>query len=541
MKKLHHVRVALIMALLLSLFILTSCNDDDNPNLLTDGLTDSNLIRYSGESGYDLAQITYYALATDSDAYKALPGSETAKVAKIKANTLHAPAFTPALLIGGHEASGTLTVQDDSGLRIQNVSLKVPNNWNGDLVVGGTPGLRNEYANWAVLAPWLLNKGYAFVTGNKGIPGGIADMLGGDHPSQHWGMMMLDMADWARQRLNASYGRTVAHTYAVGLSNGGYQVRRALELDHEAVNAGADRLFDGGLDWSGTYCPDARVLDTDNDGQVSPGEYGDSNSLIPAIDKATLAMGWAYPTATSITATQYYGVPRFTDAQDAVTDGGYTADSAIFWGAYNTISDAYKTIPGYEIFKGVGYYNLISHVYRADLRGDDAVEAGVYSCYSDPANPETEPPVYAWLAAADKGNWTEESVEYALKQANTGEFSVPMISLHGTADGLLGTVSNGTAYQNAVEQYGDDDLHRFFLIENAGHVDAHAGGGLDYDFNGQFGDENAGDELTPMQAYAQKSFDYLVDWVEKNILPPNSTTVTTSPENDVTDPSTLSW
>jgi hypothetical protein len=44
-----------------------------------------------------------------------------------------------------------------------------------------------------------------------------------------------------------------------------------------------------------------------------------------------------------------------------------------------------------------------------------------------------------------------------------------------------------------------------------------------------------------MQAYAQRSFDYLVEWVEKKILPPDSTTVTTSPGNDVTDPDTLSW
>jgi len=256
MKKRHHVRVALIMALLLSLFLFASCNDDDNdndtPTLLTDGLTDSNLIHYSGAKGDDLAQIPSFALAADSDAYKALPESETAKVTKIKANTLHSSLFTPDQLIAGREASGTLTVQDDSVLRIQNVSLKVPDNWNGDLVVGGTPGMRNEYASWAILAPWLLNRGYAIVAGNKGIPGGIADMLSGTHPSQHWGMMMLDLADWSRQRPEDLPGRKVAHTYALGLSHGGYQVRRALELGHEAVNNGAARLFDGGLDWSGT-------------------------------------------------------------------------------------------------------------------------------------------------------------------------------------------------------------------------------------------------------------------------------------------------
>ena len=36
-----------------------------------------------------------------------------------------------------------------------------------------------------------------------------------------------------------------AFTYAVGTSNGGYQVRRAVEI--------APKLFDGGVDWEGTF------------------------------------------------------------------------------------------------------------------------------------------------------------------------------------------------------------------------------------------------------------------------------------------------
>ena len=43
----------------------------------------------------------------------------------------------------------------------------------------------------------------------------------------------------------AAYGGIPRFTYAVGTSNGGYQVRRAVEL--------APTLFDGGVDWEGTY------------------------------------------------------------------------------------------------------------------------------------------------------------------------------------------------------------------------------------------------------------------------------------------------
>ena len=55
---------------------------------------------------------------------------------------------------------------------------------------------------------------------------------------------MLKTAQLAQGAAKANYAQP-AHTYAVGTSNGGYQVRRAME---EAPN-----LFDGGVDWEGTY------------------------------------------------------------------------------------------------------------------------------------------------------------------------------------------------------------------------------------------------------------------------------------------------
>ena len=80
-------------------------------------------------------------------------------------------------------------------------------------------------------------------------------------------------AGWAAERLRTATGKEPARIYAVGLSNGGYQVRRALEIDHGRVQAGQPRRFAGGLEWAGVYWPDARVLDTNSDGHVSPAEY----------------------------------------------------------------------------------------------------------------------------------------------------------------------------------------------------------------------------------------------------------------------------
>ena len=56
---------------------------------------------------------------------------------------------------------------------------------------------------------------------------------------------MVKAAELARDGVKAAYGPPPRFTYAVGTSNGGYQVRRAVEI--------APKLFDGGVDWEGTF------------------------------------------------------------------------------------------------------------------------------------------------------------------------------------------------------------------------------------------------------------------------------------------------
>jgi hypothetical protein len=516
---------------------------EEPPNLdaLLGGLTAAQRTDYQGTTDGGLAHITYWAIKSGSADFMSLPKLEQSKVTKMQANLLHSAKLQPTALIAGTEINGTLTVSDAKGSRQQEVVLKFPQNWNGSLVVAGTPAARNEYANEALIVPWVLSHGYAYVVGNKGMTNGGADgnttLLGKKHITSQWGQMMLDLASWASGRLQAATGRAPQRVYAVGLSNGGYQVRRALEIDHQQVRAGSPRQFDGGIEWAGVYWPDSRVLDQNHDGSVSTAEYAGAVQLVSSMERAALTMGYAYDMGTLATPAAYAQNPMFQSAQAPMQAAGFASPSAVLWGAYTRLFDALKaTLPAW---KGIGYYNLTAYYYRADLLGDDDKSSAPYSIWALPSG--DHPPFYDYPAKVTDAGWTADAVKWALANATTGEFSAPLISLHGDRDALIGYLGNGVAYDNAVKAYGTADLHRLYTIQNGTHVDAHADGSIDYDCDGVGGNEGAGDLLTPMQPYVERALGYLEDWVEHNTPPVASKLVTTDPKNDQLDATKITF
>ena len=49
------------------------------------------------------------------------------------------------------------------------ILIRLPDNWNGRLVVGGAPGTRSEFADDFSWSDYVVQKGYAFVSQNKGM------------------------------------------------------------------------------------------------------------------------------------------------------------------------------------------------------------------------------------------------------------------------------------------------------------------------------------------------------------------------------------
>src|SRR5438477_9244067 len=152
--------------------------------------------------------------------------------------------------------------------------LRLPDDWNGDLVVAGASGTRSEFNGDFAWSDYVVQKGYAYASQNKGVFNlRITSFASATPPTANscrlnpsstvwvefydndpgeqftrWAVFMAEAARLGRRGVQAHYGPMPKKTYAVGTSNGGYQVRRAVESYPE--------LFDGGVDWEGTFVDD---------------------------------------------------------------------------------------------------------------------------------------------------------------------------------------------------------------------------------------------------------------------------------------------
>src|SRR5215207_2578414 len=128
--------------------------------------------------------------------------------------------------------------------------IRFPDKWNGKLVITGAPGVRWQYANDFLIGDFVLGKGYAFASTDKGNSG-LQFYRGDEKPGaavDEWNYRVRQLTEAAKGAAEKYYGKEPERTYVTGTSNGGYLTRYALENHPE--------LYDGGVDWQGALWTD---------------------------------------------------------------------------------------------------------------------------------------------------------------------------------------------------------------------------------------------------------------------------------------------
>jgi hypothetical protein len=159
---------------------------------------------------------------------------------------LPAQSGVPGIQIDGYFPDSSATNANHGWHHDAQFVLRLPDRWNGGLVVSGSPGNRRQYANDRAIADFVLAKGYAFAATDKGNTGATFYDDGrrpGDAIAE-WHARVTQLTIAAKAVVAQRYGRLPARTLAAGVSNGGYLVR--WQLEHRPW------LFDGGVDWEGT-------------------------------------------------------------------------------------------------------------------------------------------------------------------------------------------------------------------------------------------------------------------------------------------------
>ena len=409
------------------------------------------------------------------------PGIDPVGDAKaLIASATPSPAPTPT--------PGTIVLHHNAGRRFV---LRIPDEWNGALVAAGTPGIRSEFANDAIWSETALARGYAFASSNKGIPFNVIaetnDGLASPHAaypvpfaapgsegstkgfrfgvlSPHpvgiaaWNEDFRHLVEFARGVLRVRRDALPRRTYAVGFSNGGGQVRSALERFPE--------LIDGGVEYAGVrWTPQRSILDFLPPFLAAMPAYVRSGFTDPVARAAIEALGFpcdvlqpenpAHPSLWCDNYLLYSDLTLFVFA--LLIDPQATA----FWSGDPAEPDADdpQRLPG--IVRGEG---LARPELRASYIPSDHARAAIKAF------------------------------------AHTGAIERPLISLAGTKDAFIHPDFHAVGYAQAVADAGRARLHRLYLIENATHADSFA------DF---------GYGLQSCWPFAWAAFDQLVRTVEQ--------------------------
>jgi hypothetical protein len=324
------------------------------------------------------------------------------------------PSGVPGIQVDGYFPDSSTSNTNHGWNHDAQFVIRLPNNWNGKLVITGAPGVRRQYANDFIIGDWVLARGYAFASTDKGHTG-AAFFKDGAAPGDavaEWHARVRELTVAAKRVVHQRYGRNPHFTYMTGISNGGYLTRYALENNQE--------LYDGGVDWEGTLFTAA-----------GPNLF----TYLPAALKY-------YPA---------YAATGSQTAHDALIAAGFAPGSEFLWPLH------------YQI-----YWDLTQRIYREefDPAWDGALEAGIPFC-------ATGTPLCD--ADYDYGSRPQFVKDAVANVSLTGKIKRPMLTLHGTFDTLLPITTDSDVYAHMIDAAHRAPLHRYYTIEAGNHVDSFYG------------------------------------------------------------------
>ena len=288
--------------------------------------------------------------------------------------------------------------------------IRLPDNWNGKLVITGAPGVRRQYANDYLISDWVLARGYAYASTDKGNSG-TSFYKDGASPGDaiaEWHQRVTELTIAAKQVVAQRYGRAPDYTYMTGISNGGYLTRHALENRPD--------LYDGGVDWEGAFW--------------SPGGPN-LFTYLPAALKHFPA----------------YRTQGGRAAYDQMIAAGFAPGSEFLWEHHYAV-----------------YWDLTQRTYREEMDPayDGALEGGIPFCASGLPLCDAD---YAYAARP-------QAVKDAVSRISLhGRIGKPMITLHGDFDSLLPISTNSDVYADLIRKAGRGHLHRYYVVQGGNHVD----------------------------------------------------------------------
>lgn len=383
--------------------------------------------------------------------------------------------------------------------------IRIPENWNGKLIVAASPGIREEtaadtlFSDFAVTQFDANGNSYAYACTDKGIYGElIPDYASGqtsvktslrsatiythrpkpgdpafnDSPRE-WGYRMRQLTIGAKEAIAKLKGKVPERSYLMGCSNGGYVVRWSLEHNE-------DNLWDGGVDWEGVLW------------------RADDNNLIAVFQE--LVMNQLIYTNSIKKYTGKDATPAERVAAKAAIDRWLPPESEFI--TWNSPVNKYypsgwlSNLALYSRYSDPDFLPIVS-VQWSKL-GSDPMAYKDWDYYKRPA-----------------------SVRNAFRQfENTGKINKPLITVQGTWDVLIPVSISSVPYRALVEKNGKANIHRLYLIENGTHLDGWCG-------DPKYDPDN---KLRVVLPYAHQAFNLLVDWVENgNSAPANKTIPVSSP------------